>query len=105
MTGIKLSVAAALSLGMTQPALADSAETKGGLTVKTDDGRFEFKLGGRFHIDAYGMLQLCSGNRRAGYDLRKGSFREGFYEVLPTFGCPWKSTDLVVPLQPAGHHG
>ena len=43
-----------------------------------------------FHIDAYGQLQLCSGNRRKGYDLRKGSFREGFYEFLPHFPCPLK---------------
>ena len=30
----------------------------------------------RFHIDAYGGLQLCSGNQRQQYDLRHGSFRE-----------------------------
>jgi MoaA/NifB/PqqE/SkfB family radical SAM enzyme len=45
----------------------------------------------RFHIDAYGQLQLCSGNRRQGYDLRKGSFRIGFYEALSTFACDWKT--------------
>jgi len=46
--------------------------------------------GGRykFHIDAYGRLQLCSNNRRQSYDLRRGSFREGFYEFLPRFDCP-----------------
>jgi len=46
--------------------------------------------GGRFsfHIDAYGRLALCSNNRRQGYDLRTGSFREGFYESLPGFPCP-----------------
>ena len=44
----------------------------------------------RFHIDAYGRLQLCSGNRRQGYDLRRGSFQEGFYQALPTFACPFK---------------
>ena len=46
--------------------------------------------GGRlsFHIDAYGRLALCSNNRRQGYDLRTGSFREGFYEFLPGFPCP-----------------
>lgn len=46
--------------------------------------------GGRFsfHIDAYGQLGLCSNNRRQGYDLRTGSFREGFYEFLPGFPCP-----------------
>ena len=43
-----------------------------------------------FHIDAYGQLQLCSGNRRQGYDLRRGSFQEGFYQALPTFACPFK---------------
>jgi hypothetical protein len=42
----------------------------------------------KFHIDAYGQLQLCSSNRRRSYDLRRGSFREGFYEVLPRFPCP-----------------
>lgn len=41
-----------------------------------------------FHIDAYGQLQLCSNNRRSSYDLRSGSFRQGFYEALPTFPCP-----------------
>ncbi len=50
-----------------------------------------------FHIDAYGQLQLCSGNRRQGYDLKRGSFREGFYRVLPTFGCPFKA-DASAPL-------
>jgi phosphate-selective porin OprO and OprP len=49
---IKLSVVAA-AMGLAQPALADQAETKGGLTVKTDDGRFEMKIGGRIHYDGY----------------------------------------------------
>ena len=53
----------------------------------------------RFHIDAYGRLQLCSGNRRHSYDLRAGSFREGFYETLPTFACEWKT-----PAGPDLHH-
>jgi len=44
----------------------------------------------RFHIDAYGSLQLCGGNRREGYDLRKGSFKEGFYEAMLKFPCPNK---------------
>jgi len=42
----------------------------------------------KFHIDAYGQLQLCSNNRRRSYDLRQGSFREGFYQFLPEFPCP-----------------
>lgn len=44
----------------------------------------------KFHIDAYGQLQLCSQNRRQSYDLRRGSFYEGFYEALPNFPCPNK---------------
>lgn len=53
-----------------------------------------------FHIDAYGFLQLCSGNRLQGYDLRCGSFKEGFYEHLPTFGCRWKNQAHPMPLLP-----
>ena len=58
----------------------------------------------RFHIDAYGMLQLCSGNRLQGYDLRKGSFREGFYHHLPTFPCRWKATPLPRMPNPAAFY-
>lgn len=49
---IKLgAVAAALAVG--GAAHADTAETKGGITVKTGDGRFEAKIGGRIHFDTY----------------------------------------------------
>lgn len=58
----------------------------------------------RFHIDAYGSLSLCSGNRQRSYDLRRGSFREGFYDVLPTFPCPWKAPVPAPLLQPEAHH-
>jgi phosphate-selective porin OprO/OprP len=50
---IKLGAATLLALGLAQPVLADTSETKGGLTVKTDDGRFEMKIGGRLHLDGY----------------------------------------------------
>lgn len=52
----KLTAIAATLAGLATPAMADQAETKGGLTVKTDDGRFEFRLGGRLHLDAYSFL-------------------------------------------------
>ncbi len=51
-----------------------------------------------FHIDAYGRLQLCSGNRQRGYDLRRGTFKTGFYYHLPSFPCQWKAhgaTNLI----------
>lgn len=57
-----------------------------------------------FHIDAYGFLQLCSGNRNQGYDLRHGSFKKGFYEHLPTFGCRWKANIAPVLLHPHVTH-
>jgi molybdenum cofactor biosynthesis enzyme MoaA len=59
----------------------------------------------RFHIDAYGQLQLCSGNRTHSYNLRDGSFREGFFEVLPTFACQWKTPAVPEQIQPTVHHG
>jgi len=58
----------------------------------------------RFHIDAYGRLQLCSGNRRQGYDLRNGSFKEGFFGALPTFLCEHKALKPSL-LQPMAYHG
>jgi MoaA/NifB/PqqE/SkfB family radical SAM enzyme len=59
----------------------------------------------RFHIDAYGGMQLCSGNRRQSYDLRNGSFREGFFEALPTFPCEHKQPEAPTLLQPVAYHG
>lgn len=58
----------------------------------------------RFHIDAYGRLQLCSGNRRQGYDLRNGSFGEGFFDALPTFACEHKNPEHSALLQLMTHH-
>ena len=52
----------------------------------------------KFHIDAYGQLQLCSNNRRRSYDLRSGSFQEGFYKVLPQFPCPARQPEPVQEL-------
>ncbi|MEK6704168.1 MAG: radical SAM protein [Bdellovibrionota bacterium] len=50
------------------------------------------KCGGgttKFHIDANGQLQLCSGNRIRSHDLKNsGSFKHAFYELMPYFPCP-----------------
>lgn len=48
----KLSAIAAV-VAFSGAASADPAETKGGITVKTEDGRFEGKLGGRIQFDGY----------------------------------------------------
>jgi MoaA/NifB/PqqE/SkfB family radical SAM enzyme len=52
----------------------------------------------KFHIDAYGQLQLCSNNRQRSYDLRRGSFQEGFYKVLPQFPCPARLAEPLLEL-------
>jgi phosphate-selective porin OprO and OprP len=54
--------ALAAFIGFSGPAMADTAETKGGLTIKTEDGRFEGKLGGRIHFDA----NLIDGDENGG---------------------------------------
>ncbi len=70
-------------------------DAKGGGPAQCGGGQYSF------HIDAYGQLQLCSNNRRQGYDLRHGSFREGFYQAFPQFPCPKRTQQLVSVLQPA----
>ncbi len=50
----------------------------------------------KFHIDAYGGLQLCSANRVRTYDLRRGSFLKGFFEMLPSFPCAKKPVASIV---------
>jgi phosphate-selective porin OprO/OprP len=46
----KLSAVAA-ALAASGLAFADTSETKGGVKIKTDDGRFEASIGGRIHFD------------------------------------------------------
>ena len=36
-----------------------------------------------FHIDPYGRLMLCTLARNPSYDLRDGSFRDGWHDFLP----------------------
>lgn len=38
---------------------------------------------GSFHIDAFGYLQLCGFVRRYSYDLRSGSFHDGYHHYFP----------------------
>jgi len=50
---LKYAALAAFIGAVATPAMADKAETQGGLKIKTDDGRFEMAIGGRIHFDAY----------------------------------------------------
>jgi phosphate-selective porin OprO/OprP len=95
---ISKGVLATILAGLAQPALADTSETKGGLTVKTDDGRFEFKLGGRFHIDTYAFLGCDNsvagvGAECAGADTVGGMFlRRGYITATgKLYGWKFKS--------------
>jgi radical SAM protein with 4Fe4S-binding SPASM domain len=63
----------------------------------------------QFHIDAYGGLQPCIIARQHSYDLRKGSFREGWRDYLPGVvlqkpdqpsrcrSCQYRATCVVCP--------
>lgn len=53
---------------------ADTAETKGGIKVKTDDGRFEANVGGRIHFDA----NFLSPDNDSAFGS-KGTENDGFY--------------------------
>jgi phosphate-selective porin OprO and OprP len=46
-------MAMAIAALSASPAYAEVVETKGGLKVASDDGRFSFQLGGRVHFDTY----------------------------------------------------
>ena len=95
-----LSEGALMELNRSDPLLWDEACRRSQADLLPCDSGMQ-----RFHIDAYGNLQLCSGNRRQGYDLRNGSFREGFFEVLPAFTCEHKKLERSALLQPMTHRG
>jgi len=50
------------------------------------DKRYVFVCGagiGRFHVDPYGELGICMMYRAERYDLRSGSFHEGWHDFFP----------------------
>lgn len=64
---------------------------------------------GRFHIDAFGKLQMCTIVREPSYDLRQGTFSDGWHRYLnevrqmklnsvsPCRTCQYRSTCDVCP--------
>lgn len=72
--GIQKSLAALLLASIGTAAWADTAETRGGLTVRSDDGRFEMKLNGRLHFDAYAFSEDLPRTTEGGMFLRRGNF-------------------------------
>lgn len=63
--------ALAVFLGTAGVAHADLAETKGGVTIKTEDGRFEAKFGGRIHLDTNTPLDDDQDNADEGIDEQR----------------------------------
>lgn len=68
-------IAAAVSMMFCGAAQADTAETKGGILVKTDDGRFEAKLGGRIHFDG----NLVQEDKKATFGSSANPAQSGFF--------------------------
>lgn len=74
MNNVKKTWAVLLGAGVSTAALADAGETRGGLTVRSDDGRFVIKLDGRLHFDAYAFSEDLPRTTEGGAFLRRGNF-------------------------------
>jgi radical SAM protein with 4Fe4S-binding SPASM domain len=46
-----------------------------------------------FHINPYGELIFCTFMRKPSFDLKKGSFKEGFYSLYPEIRSAMYQTD------------
>ena len=55
-------------------ARADVAETRGGVTIRTEDGRFEAKFGGRIHLDGNVPLDDDADNAEEGIAEQRSDF-------------------------------
>jgi phosphate-selective porin OprO/OprP len=69
-------MALAVSAFVSTAAYADQAETKGGVTVKTDDGRFKASVGGRIHFDG-NLVKEDAGSFAGGSNSKPA--QSGFY--------------------------
>jgi radical SAM protein with 4Fe4S-binding SPASM domain len=53
-------------------------------TVPASDDLYTCGAGvNSFHISSAGQLNVCVASREPGYDLRQGTFRDGFYNTFP----------------------
>jgi radical SAM protein with 4Fe4S-binding SPASM domain len=55
-----------------------------------------------FHISATGMLGVCATSREPNYDLRKGTFRDGFYRAIPELRARRRTRQSECQLCPMG---
>lgn len=70
--------ALAVSLAASGMAFADTSETKGGIKIKTDDGRFEANIGGRIHFDG-NLIQKDDGANFGSNAAGGGTDNSGLY--------------------------
>jgi phosphate-selective porin OprO/OprP len=86
-------LAALVGGSLSTAAFADTSETKGGFSIKTDDGRFAMSIGGRIHVDA----NVLQPDDDASFGSNKTTDRSAFFfrRVYLTFkgtayGWNWK---------------
>ena len=76
---LKYTAIAAVLAATAQSAYADTPSTKGGLTIKSDDGRFEASVGGRIHFD--GALLNADNSQTANNENSGFYFRRVFISL------------------------
>jgi phosphate-selective porin OprO/OprP len=89
---LKYSTLAAFIGASIGAAQADSVETKGGLKIKTDDGRFEMSIGGRIMFDGYILDEdkdSTFGSGAASQDAKSSTYFRRLYLTLKGKAYGW----------------
>ena len=86
-TGLRLAPEEVLELDLADPERADEWRRfcDRALRMSPDPDRIYVCAAGMrsFHVDPHGLLSMCLISRAPSYDLRRGSFREGWHRFLP----------------------
>lgn len=88
--GVAAAIVAGLALGVA-PAMADTVSTKGGITVKSEDGRFVGTFGGRLMLDG-ALFDNDTADNQSGTEFRrlrfhsKGKIYDAKYVIDVDFG-------------------
>lgn len=87
-------------------AFADTSETKGGIKIKTDDGRFEANVGGRIHFDGNlihddngAFLNTANGSNSTANQANSGFYFRRIYLTLSgkLYGWSYKIENDFAP--------
>lgn len=104
--------AIAMLAGIGAANAADTAETRGGITIKSADGKFEARVAGRIHFDAYlfdqDLADVTSGTefRRARLTLQgkaygwEYKFENDFAGQSGTEGSGWRDMYVATKIGP-----